>query len=238
VFENDGFSFPQKPLHFLKMEIEHEEQKRLRQRYDEYILNVDAEFARLYDHLYANGNLENTWLILTSDHGEMFERGIRAHGRPVFYEPIIKVPLLILPPKQTVRQDIYTPTSAIDLLPTLLHFAQKSAPETLTGQLLPPFNNAEPEESRSIYAVAAGQKDPLSALSRATIMLLKDNYKMIYYFGYENMPGSDPYYELFNLVADPDEMVNLAGTKPQLEKDMFSELVASLHQNDKFPASN
>jgi hypothetical protein len=39
-------------------------------------------------------------------------------------------------------------------------------------------------------------------------------------------------------VADPDEMVNLAGTKPQLEKDMFSELVASLHQNDKFPASN
>ena len=45
--------------------------ERMRIEYDEYILYVDAEFSRLYEMLEQRGILENTILILTTDHGEI-----------------------------------------------------------------------------------------------------------------------------------------------------------------------
>ena len=64
--------------------------------------------------------LDDTYVIVTSDHGEMFERGIRGHVTPTLYEPVIRVPLLIAKPGQREREDVYAPTSCVDLLPTLL----------------------------------------------------------------------------------------------------------------------
>ena len=50
------------------------------------------------DFLQSTGALENNWIVLTSDHGELFERGLRGHQTPMLYEPLIRVPLLIFEP--------------------------------------------------------------------------------------------------------------------------------------------
>ena len=84
-----------------------------RREYDEYILYVDQQFGRLYDALRASGLLENTWLVFTSDHGEMLERGIIGHVTEVLYQPVIRVPLLIFEPGRDAGMDIRTPTSAV-----------------------------------------------------------------------------------------------------------------------------
>ena len=103
-------------------------QKVQRQQYDEFILYVDAEFGRLINSMQKGGLLENTWVIFTSDHGEMFERGVFGHKTPLLYEPVTRIPLLILEPGTQTRRDVYSPTSAVDLLPTLAKLLRPADP--------------------------------------------------------------------------------------------------------------
>lgn len=75
-FRSDGYipvKKPQHPLGYKKLTFEEEVESR--RMYDEFLLYVDAEFQRLFDKLSKDGILDNTIVILTSDHGEMFERG-------------------------------------------------------------------------------------------------------------------------------------------------------------------
>ena len=121
-----------------------------RTNYDEFILYVDHEFGRLMENLESNGLLDNTWVILTSDHGELFERGIAGHLTPVLYQPVIRVPLLIFEPGRTIRQDVYSNTSTVDLLPTLLHVTGQKLADWSEGTPLPPFSTAQDSEFEEI----------------------------------------------------------------------------------------
>src|SRR3989304_4147872 len=89
------------------------------------------------------GVLENTWVLLTSDHGELFERAIWQHTTPVLYQPVIRIPLLIFQPGRTTRLDVHTPTSAVDILPTLRHVTGSEPVSWSEGLVLPPFSNRE-----------------------------------------------------------------------------------------------
>ncbi len=66
-----------------------------RDAYDGAINYLDQELGRLFDALAARGALDNTIVIVTSDHGEHFgEHGLMSHGNSV-YRPLLQVPLLI-----------------------------------------------------------------------------------------------------------------------------------------------
>ncbi|MFN2127945.1 MAG: sulfatase, partial [Anaerolineales bacterium] len=83
----DGWAPISKPEHVF---TEGHSEKYLQQKrrwYDEYILYVDSEFGRLVDSLEQQGFMENTNIIFTSDHGEMFERGISEHVTPTLFDP-------------------------------------------------------------------------------------------------------------------------------------------------------
>ena len=67
--------------------------------YESSIAYLDEQIGRLFDELRSRGLLENTLVIVTSDHGEHFqERGFSGHGMSV-YRREIHVPLLIFPPR-------------------------------------------------------------------------------------------------------------------------------------------
>ena len=189
-----------------------------RQQYDEFILYADAEFARFYQSLEASGILENTWLVLTSDHGEMFERGIQDHITQVLYQPIIHIPLLIFPPGAKERVDIYETTSAADLLPTLAQITGHAIPEWAEGTALPPFAPAQP--GREVYCFH-GDQDDLGKLVKGTATLTRDNQKVIWYFGYDEIGGAGhELTELYDLAADPDELNNLYPARKTLAEEM------------------
>jgi len=59
--------------------------------------------------------------VLTSDHGELFERGLKAHASDTLYQPEIRVPLLIFEPGRQAGLEIHTPTGAVDVMPTVAH---------------------------------------------------------------------------------------------------------------------
>lgn len=192
-----------------------------RRAYDEYIAFVDAEIGRLFAKMEADGVLDNTYVVLTSDHGELFERGIRGHVTRALYDPLLHVPLMIVKPGQQKREDVFSHTSAVDLLPTFLHVTGQPVPEWAEGQILPTFTDAAPDGQRPIFALEAKSNAKQGPLTKATATMVKDDYKLIYYFGYR--PGEE-LYELFDLKNDPEELTNLVGVKTAVFADMQTEL--------------
>jgi arylsulfatase A-like enzyme len=219
AFLGDGWEPPDK--NFLPIEprsrMAREELLELRREYDEYILLVDSEFDRLFTSIEQEGLLENTWVVVTSDHGESFERGINGHGTPHVYQPVVKIPLIIYEPGQKSRRDVHTPTCAVDVLPTLLHVNQLPLPDGLEGEILPPYRETGINSDREIYALQSKLlRDRLGPIVTGTMMMIKDHMKVIRYFGYQDaydyeiVMDSDPLYEVYNIFDDPEELNDLS----------------------------
>ena len=233
AFANDGYRAPKKPEHYFAPKRTEGRVANMRTRYDEYLLYVDAEFSRLYTFMEQKGLLENTWLVFTSDHGEMFERGIVAHLSPVMYQPVVHIPLLIFAPGQIARQDIIDNTSAIDLLPTLLAVTGQDIPDWAEGNVLPPFAATPVKADRQIVCLRGKgvKKDQL--LDKGSAMLVRGRYKLVYIFGYPNDLENGESVELYDLEADPEELNNLYPEEKKLGDDLLAELLASRDKADQ-----
>jgi len=131
--------------------------------------------------------------------------------------------LLISAPGQSSRQDIDTPCSNIDLLPTLLSIAGKTIPDKLDGQVLPGLGGNIDSE-RAVFSMYSAENPAYTPLTKAAISMRKGAFKLIGYFGY---PGYDGVYELYNLEDDPEEMRDLS--TPGL--DVFDTLKEELLDN-------
>ena len=219
IFDDSYLGVP-KPEHHFSDGWSQEELGFLRRKYDQYIANVDAEFGRLVQGLEQQGVLDNTILILTSDHGELFERGIWAHNTPTLYQPVIQVPLMIHTPGQKENVQVKNLTSNVDLLPTILHLCGYQIPSWIEGQVLPPWGILD--ESRPVFAMDAKTNPVHQPLHKATFTVLHGNNKMVRYMGYE---GFKDRFELYNLHNDPEELHDLSG-----QSGAGDDLFALLHE--------
>ncbi|MGD2148903.1 MAG: sulfatase-like hydrolase/transferase [Anaerolineae bacterium] len=220
-----------KEEHFFSEGYSEETLRQMRREYDQYVAHVDAAFGRLVDSMEATGILDNAYLIFTSDHGELFERGIWRHETPVLYEPVIHVPLVVSRPGQREREDVYEPTCCVDLVPTLLHIAGREVPSWCEGQVLPGLGG-EGDGERSVFSVEAKSNAAWRPISTGTVALIKGEHKLIHYFGY---PGYEDEYELFDLTNDPEEMANLYRSKKPLADALRHELKRKMETvNDRY----
>ncbi len=215
IFSNE-LKIEKKKEHFFSKGIPSETLYNLRQEYDEYIAYTDAEFGRLYDFLDQAGFLKNSYVIVTSDHGQLLERGVHGHDTPLLFDPVIRIPLIISRPEQSERKDVLIPTSSTDILPTLLYLSGKKIPNDCEGYLLPGLGGTN-STSRRIFAVEAKESFKYRPFSRATFMMIQDRYKFIYYLGY---PGFDNQFELYDLQNDPEEMEDLSLVKSKISQEM------------------
>jgi arylsulfatase A-like enzyme len=232
LFRNDGFHIPRKDVVPLFADLYPEaEESLLRKRtaYDRQIAQVDAEFGKLVDQLDASGVLEDNYLIVTSDHGEMFERGFSGHGGRLMYEPILRIPLLIHAPGQVDRADVRLPTNNVDILPTILAIAGKEIPETLEGQILPGMGGDENAE-RHIFSMAAWQNSAFLPLTKAAFAMRKGAHKLIVYLGYG---GENGIYELYDVEKDPEELRDLRKTEPSIFSVLLEEFSARLAEANR-----
>ena len=73
---NDGWAPVGKPLHPIAYEKQTNEfLSAARRLYNQYMASWDHEVSRLFDYLSSSGLLDRSYVVLTSDHGELFERG-------------------------------------------------------------------------------------------------------------------------------------------------------------------
>jgi arylsulfatase A-like enzyme len=222
----------QKPEHVFSEGETYETIEKNRIWYDEYIANVDFEFGRLLDYLEQNGLLDSSYVIVTSDHGELLERGIKGHVTPVLYEPLVRVPLLISVPGQEKRQDFFSPTSSVDLVPSLLHVSGNDVPDWVEGRLLPGLGGQEDHE-RHVWMLEAKSSSAFGKLRQATFAMRHGRYKAILYRGYDRI-GKD-LIEIYDLESDPQEMHDLGREPSPLVTDLTNRLLEQFERINTLP---
>jgi arylsulfatase A-like enzyme len=114
--------------------------------YDAAIRHADDQVLLLLDGLRERDLLENTWIVLHSDHGEEFgEHGSFEHEK--LYLPVTRVPLLIRPPDSEVTavrgSRIGSPVGLLDLFPTVVEVLGLEMPADLEGRSLAPALRGE-----------------------------------------------------------------------------------------------
>jgi len=224
-FQGDNF-FVDKPDHVLGDHDSVEKLNNRRRVYDEYIASLDQEFGRLYDFLESSGFLEKNYVVVTSDHGEMFERGVMGHNSPLLYDAGVQVPLIISAPGQRSRQDVYLPTVSVDIVPTLSHLMSGKTPDWHEGEVLPLLGGQE-KPGRSIFTMYAMKNPAFEPLKKISLAMRKDQYKLIYYRAFNDYNREDRF-ELYDLEGDREELRDLYPDDPAITRSLRDELLGKL----------
>jgi hypothetical protein len=224
IFPED-LNLQDKPQHpFSASNFSEQSLQKYRREYDEFIADVDAEFGRLISNLEKSGVLQNSYVIVTSDHGELFERGEQGHASALMYAPVTHIPLLISAPGQQSRSDFHALTSNLDLMPTILQIAGREIPSWVEGRVLPGLGGTE-DVSRSIFPIMAKDNAAFRPIKRATFTLIKDSYELFFFTGYPNHPDT---FELYQLQEDPDELHDLFRRDINTASHMKDELLEAI----------
>jgi arylsulfatase A-like enzyme len=177
--------------------------------------NIDIQIGRVLERLEEVGELENTFLIYTSDHGMSIGRhGLM--GKQNLYEHSWRVPYIVKGPGIEAGSRAEGNIYLLDTLATLCDLAGIEAPETNEGISFKPVLRGEQETMREVlYGVYNGGTKPGMRSVR------KGDWKLIQY---DVMDGKVRETQLFNLAENPDEfltehhdpaVVALTGVKPE-----------------------
>jgi len=168
---------------------------------------LDVQVGRLLKVLEETGQLDNTLVIYMSDHGELLgDHGIYLKG-PFFYEPSIRVPLIVSAPGTVRAQRSMALVELTDLAQTVLDAAGLPHAPGMQGRSLWPLltGKVDPGEHRDdlyteYYNASPWHRDPAAHLT----MVRTATHKLV-------VNHSDSDGELYDLVRDPCEHHNLWG---------------------------
>ncbi len=120
-------------------------------RYDGEVLRNDSSFELLIKKLRQLGVLDNTLIIVLSDHGEEFwDHGWTAHGHSV-YEELTHVTLMMWNPALFPKpRRISEPVQLIDVMPTVLDLLALKTPPVAEGQSLVPLARGQEFKRRGL----------------------------------------------------------------------------------------
>jgi len=169
------------------------------------IAYTDSQLGRLWTYLESNGLDENTVLIFCADHGESLgEHEESTHGFFIYQEGIHVPLIVVLPLKKFQGQSRDTVVSLVDIFPTVLEMAGLPLPSQNQGQsLVPLFSNDQGPEDSFAYA---------------------ETYYPRFHYGWSELKSIQdgqfkliiaPELELYDLINDPDEIINLVDSRSQ-----------------------
>ncbi len=163
---------------------------------------VDIQVGRVMTALRESGLEEDTFVVLTSDHGE----GMAGHKWVVklgLYEEPMRVPLIFSHPGNipASTSNVNTLSSGIDILPTMCDYTSVPCP-AVTGISLRPFiNHAELQGRTCLVSEFHPDSSNLDLQGR---MARSERHKYVAF-----SHGTNPE-QLFDLESDPGEKINLA----------------------------
>jgi choline-sulfatase len=171
--------------------------------------NIDIQIGRVLKKLEDMGELDNTYIIYTADHGiAIGHHGLM--GKQNLYQHCWRVPFIVkgpgIKPGSRVDGNIYL----LDVLATLCDLAGVAAPETNEGLSFKPVLEGQKQTMRDVlYGVYSGGGRP------GMRCVKQGDWKLI---RYEAADRSVNETQLFNLAENPNELLPEHG-KPNLAKD-------------------
>lgn len=160
--------------------------------------NIDIQIGRVLDRLQAMGELDNTYIFYTADHGIAIGRhGLQ--GKQNLYQHTWRVPFIVkgpgIKPGSRVEGNIYL----LDVLATLCDLAGLAAPDTNEGISFKPVLEGRQTAVRDVlYGVYNGGTKP------GIRCVKQGDWKLIQY---DVMDGAVRKTQLFNLAENPQEFL-------------------------------
>ncbi len=185
------------------------------QKYDGEVAYVDLQVGRLLEKLKSLGLSDSTTIVVVGDHGESLgEHGEETHGY-MLHDSTLRVPWIIADPKQTSRGfRVPAPVSTVNLFPTLLEAAGVAT--------------SSKEASLSVLSAVNGKEIAPQVCYSQT----EEPYLQAFWSPLKGLTTERWRYvrttkpELYDLLADPKELVNLAAKEPDLLSELDGELAA------------
>lgn len=191
------------------------ERRKVTAAYYAMVEQVDDAFGRMLSALEESGQADNTIVIFMSDHGEMLgDHGFYLKG-PHFYDPAIRVPLMVRWPKRYqagLKCDALV--EMVDLAPTLLEAAGIPVLEGMQGRSLTPLLTGASSSHRESVFTEFYDVRPRAQQSVRASSLRTDSARLTVY--HDLATG-----ELYDLRKDPGETTNLwndANARPVKEE--------------------
>ena len=158
------------------------------------ITEIDQMLGELLEALEATGQLDNTVIIFTSDHGDMMgEHGFFYKNAP--YDGCARVPLVIAGPGFPSGTTVDQPVSLVDLHATICDIAGAPLPETTRGCSLRALANGQSGAPAFAYVELNTER-----LITGVFSVVQGDWKYNHYVGYSH--------QIFNLAEDPGEWEN------------------------------
>ncbi|WP_243397215.1 sulfatase-like hydrolase/transferase [Leptospira kmetyi] len=238
-----GYRPPAKYFHELKEKSDPSLWKELDEYQQKYLGEVrytDALLGRIFEELKKRGLYEESWIVVTSDHGELLEKShyyhhhfitetVYAHGE-THYEKEIRVPWIVHPPKsyqnRIQKKEFEDQVSLLSLMPTLLGLNGISYPQgKLKGN----------DYSFAVFGKKGPESEPvIFTEGRYSESILTPEFKYVRrYPGYDSVRRTREGVshkmseELYDLKKDPKELENLSGS----ESPLLNEARSVLKQN-------
>jgi arylsulfatase K len=183
--------------------------REMRHTYFAMVAALDEMVGQVLRAIDDLGLADSTYIIFSSDHGEMAGEQNQVLKRSMF-EASAHVPLIIRGPGVQKGREIDDPVSLLDLYPTLMDmasidyadFAERPGyAEALDGESLLPQLEGGTRQSDWMMAEYHGDR-----VCTGTFMLRQGDWKLIRHLGFDS--------ELYNLAEDPGETTDLSSSSP------------------------
>ena len=180
----------------------------LRELYDAEIRTFDDVLAGFLAWLGEQGLVDETLIVLTSDHGEEFqEHGSVLHGRTQ-YQELLAIPWILAGPGVPAGLVLDTPVHGVDLAPTLRALLGVAPRAAMDGIDVSPLFAGRALEPRLFFAEAdQNNKVPGQQEVDRKVMVRRGAAKLIE----DRVQGR---FELYDLATDPRETRELSAARP------------------------
>lgn len=185
------------------------------------LLAIDELLGEVVAVLEETGELANTFIFYTSDNG--YHLGIHRHreDKTTPYEEDIRVPLIVRGPGVPAGRTVDYLVSNIDLAPTFAELGKATLPPFVDGRsLVPLLGSSAPAQWRHALLVEYNKATPGLIPSHRAIRA-RDTVYVEYATGNK---------ELYDLSADPFQLVNKAATAPPAVIAIWAARLAALKQ--------
>lgn len=181
--------------------------------YAEEVKYMDGEIGRVFDAMRASGQLDNTIVVVVSDHGQ----GLGDHGwagHRVLYQEAIRVPLLVSVPGHEQVKSVPDLVRTTDILPTILDYLGLENPNGVTGMSLRGLMEGASEAPRVAFADQINRFDENAKMIEDRpdddfmYCAMDREWKLVY------RPSNPALSELYSLANDPGETENLWTSEP------------------------
>ncbi len=198
-------------------------------RYDDEILHNDKSFELLVGKMKELGILDDTLIVVVSDHGEEFwDHGWTAHGHSVYQELTHSALLMWNPKLLPAARRVKEPVQLIDVMPTILDLLSLPAPNLIQGQSLAPlargqaFRRRGPVMTSRFAHPGAEANGPVAENRTNSFGFIDAKWKLIYRD--KAKESGINRVELYDRVADRAEKNNLSAQRPREVERMMAEI--------------